>query len=397
MKFSELNTGRNKLYLLGFLSLLLVVLYVLYNIKNKDENAHLPEFNSTNAKVLTPDELKVVIPQKIDSIASLFAIRKEWIRDLTEHHENEKQQKSKKDKKEKTTKTTPPSGMKEVLWFSREITTPKDVSGAEFNLELKNTLYEIDFDCAGSEDPKTGNVLINIFNKKDSSKKTIGTVSLVFSDNVRREAADVCLVINHAEELPIPELEKLLALPDRFSVVLPDIVSKIDAQTVVLDSKRDYVIFAEIGTEDDLLAEFKVEMPGKVWRSKVRSMCYEYDKAAAVVIYNPKKLNPFETDILNEFKAYNLKAYKDTVFVKFDSKEESEKKVNALFSDIMLRSQKGARSIIYLVNFNNEDMKVFREQSFRLKRKGFRFYNFSDIMKRRQKLSDADTKMEVTG
>ncbi len=394
MKFSELNTNRNKLYLLGFLLLILIVLFVLYNLKNKENSSQIAALNTSQVKVLSPDELKSAIPRKIDSVASLFAIRKEWIHDISQRNETTK---SPKDKKEKPSKTPPPSGMKDVLWFAAEISTPKDVSGAEFNLELKNSLFEIDFDCIGNEDPKTGNVLINIFNKKDSSKKTLGTVNLVFSDNVKREVSDVCLVLNRADELSIPELEKLLALPDKFSVVLPDIVSKIDAQTVVLDSKRDYVLFADIGTEDDLLAEFKVEMPPKVWRSKVRSMCYEYDKAAAVIISNPKKIHPFETDVLNEFRNYNLKAYKDSVFVSFDSKEESEKKVNALFNDIMHRSAKGARSIIYLVNLNNDDMKVFREESFKLKRKGFRFYNFSEIMKRRQKIADTEIKNEVTG
>ena len=393
MKFSEINTNKNKLLLLGFLALLLIVLFVIYRLTLPEEKSVVQEVNSLSVKVLTPDELKRIIPLKIDSIASLFAIRKEWMKDLSDNTHSEKQPKGKQDK----TKKSPKLNINEVLWFSREITIPKDVSSSEFNLALKNSLYELDFDCIGTEDPRSRNLLINIYNKKDSSRKTIGNVSLVFSDNIKREAADICLIINKVEDNSIPELEKLLALPDKFTVVLPDIVSKIDAQTVVLDSKRDYVIFADIGTEDDLLAEFKSEMPLKVWRSKVRSMCYEYDKAAAVILLNPKKINPYESDLLTEFAKYNLKAYKDTILVKYDSQENSEKKIKAFFGDVIQRSQKGARSIIYLVNFNNEDMQVFRNESFKLKRKGFNFFTLSEIMKRRQKQLDQEVKTEVTG
>ena len=393
MKFSEINTNKNKLLLLGFLALLLLVLFVIYRLTLPEEKLVVQDINTVSVNVLSPDELRRIIPLKIDSIASLFAIRKEWVKDLLDNSSSEKQTKGKQDKTKKPPKLT----INEVLWFSREITIPKDVSSSEFNLALKNSLYELDFDCIGTEDPRSRNLLINIYNKKDSSRKTIGNVNLVFSDNIKRESADICMIINKVEDNSIPDLEKLLALPDKFSVVLPDIVSRIDAQTVVLDSKRDYVIFADIGTEDDLLAEFKSEMTSKVWRSKVRSMCYEYDKAAAVILLNPKKINPYETDLLTEFARYNLKAYKDTILVKFNSEENSEKKIKAFFNDIVNRSQKGARSIVYLINFNNEDMQVFRNESFKLKRKGFSFFTLSEIMKRRQKQLDQEVKTEVTG
>jgi len=393
MKFSEINTNKNKLLLLGFLALLLIVLFVIYRLTLPEEKSVVQDINTVSVNVLSPDELKRIIPLKIDSIASLFAIRKEWVKDLLDNSSSEKQTKGKQDK----TKKPPKLNINDVLWFSREITIPKDVSSSEFNLALKNSLYELDFDCIGTEDPRSRNLLINIYNKKDSSRKTIGNVNLVFSDNIKRESADICMIINKVEDNSIPDLEKLLALPDKFSVVLPDIVSRIDAQTVVLDSKRDYVIFADIGTEDDLLAEFKSEMTSKVWRSKVRSMCYEYDKAAAVILLNPKRINPYETDLLTEFARYNLKAYKDTILVKFETEDDSEKKIKAFFSDIIQRSQKGARSIVYLVNFNNEDMQVFRNESFKLKRKGFSFFTLSEIMKRRQKQLDQEVKTEVTG
>ena len=306
--------------------------------------------------------------------------------------------KSKTDKKsEKNTDKKNKPVVNDVLWFAKNIQIPKDVSTAEVNLEIKSSLSEYDFDCKANEDPKSGNLMINIFNKKDSSSKTLAYVNLEFSDKIKRDAADVCLVLNNVENIPLTQLEKMLLLPDKYSVVLPDIVSRIDAQTVVMDTKRDYVMFLDIGIEDDLMAEFKKEMSPKEWKSKVRSVCYEYDKASAVIILNPRKIQPLETDLLVEFSKYNLKAYKDTILIKFSPDEKSDKKINLFFNDVLTRSQKGAKSMIYLVDFNNDDVTSFRNESYKLKRKGFKFYNFTEIMKKRIKNPEPEIKQEITG
>ena len=397
MGLDFLNSKKNKLVIVGVLSVVLIILFILYRRSEVKDKEVIKEFSTNQVKSLSPDELKKILPAKVDSIASLFGIKKEWISDANKV-EVVKPVKGKTDKKTdpKTDKKTKPV-VNDALWFAKNIIIPKDVSTAEVNLEIKNSLFEYDFDCKANEDPKSGNLMINIFNKKDSSSKTLAYVNLEFSDKIRRDAADVCLIINNVENIPLPQLEKMLLLPDKFSVVLPDMVSRIDAQTVVMDTKRDYVLFLDIGTEDDLLSEFKKEMSQKEWKSKVRSTCYEYDKASAVIILNPKKIHPMETDLLMEFSKYNLKAYKDTILIKFASEEKSEKKVNAFFGDVLNRSQKGAKSMIYLVDFNNDDINYFRNESYKLKRKGFKFYNFTDIMKKRAKNPEPEVKPEITG
>jgi hypothetical protein len=391
------NNRTNKLIIVGVLSVVLIVLFFFYRKNEVKDKAVLKEFSTNQVKILSSDELKKILPVKIDSIASLFGIKKEWISDANKV-EVVKPVKGKTDKKtdSKTDKKTKPV-VNDALWFAKKIEIPKDVSTAELNLEIKGSLFEYDFDCKANEDPKSGNLMINIFNKKDSSNKTLACVNLEFSDKIKREAADVCLILNNVENIPLPQLEKMLLLPDKFSVVLPDMVSRIDAQTVVMDTKRDYVLFLDIGTEDDLLSEFKKEMSPKEWKSKVRSTCYEYDKASGVVILNPKKIHPMETDLLMEFSKYNLKAYKDTILIKFASDEKSVKKVSVFFNDIQTRSQKGAKSMIYLVDFNNDDINSFRNESYKLKRKGFKFYNFTEIMKKRAKSTEPEIKSEITG
>ncbi|MCU0373144.1 MAG: hypothetical protein MUE56_07865, partial [Ignavibacteria bacterium] len=274
---------------------------------------------------------------------------------------------------------------------------PRDVPAAELNLEIRNFLSEYNFDCTGNEDPKTGNLSLAIFNNKDSAKKKIAGVDIIYSDKVKRDAADVCIILNRVEDIPIKQLEKVLLSPEKFSVVLPDIVEKIDAQTVVLDSKRDYVLFFDIGNEDDLLAEFKTDMREKEWKSKVRSVCYEYDKASGVFILNPRKIQPYETDLLKEFPQYNLNSYKDTLLIRFVSDEKDRKKTDALFRDITSRADRGARSMIYLVTFTQDEFDFYRQDITRLKRKGYRFYNFSEIMKKRRNAAEQEEKVVITG
>jgi hypothetical protein len=53
--------------------------------------------------------------------------------------------------------------------------------------------------------------------------------------------------------------------------------------------------------------------------------------------------------------------------------------------------------MIYLLDFNNDDITTFRNESYKLKRKGFKFYNFTEIMKKRAKNPEPEIKPEITG
>ncbi|MDD5361432.1 MAG: hypothetical protein PHN88_04825 [Ignavibacteria bacterium] len=397
MNFKEFINGRQrqKIVLVAVLAVIFIVLFFFYRRTITKNEPVVKDFSTTTIKTLSTDELKKIIPARIDSISYLFGIKKEWIREAGYTPEPDKQ-KVKKDKPKKP-EQKPVVLPKDNLWFSKEITIPKDVPAAEINFEISNFLYEYDFDCKGTEDPKNGNLLLNIYNKKDSSKKTLADVQFVYSDKIKRDAADICIILNKVDEIQLGLLEKILKSSEKYSVVLPDLVDRIDAQTVVLDSKRDYVLFMDIGTEQDMSAEFRTDMKEKEWKSKVRSSCYEYDKAAGVIILNPKKVAPLGTDILMEFGLYNLKAYKDTILIKFNPEEKDKRKIDALFADITSRTQKGGRSMIYLVNFNADEFNYYKDEIFKLKRKGFKFFTFTEILKRRQKNPETEIKQEITG
>jgi len=379
-----------KIKVISITALLISVLTLLFfyiKAKGKEE-VKTDIATAPPQKTLSADELKKILPEQADSIMYLFGIKKEWIRDAGKREEKSITPAAGKDKKQKVKKEQKPGKTTPVpdnLWFSKEVSVPRDLSIAEVNLELAKYFSELDFSCNGIEDPKAGGVLLNISHTKDSSKKTLANINFIINDKIKRDAADVCLILNKVEDMTIPELEKVLGSTEKFTVVLPEHINKIDAQTVVLDSKKDYLVFADIGNDDDIGAEFKTDMSEKEWKSKVRTLCYEYDKAGGVIILNPRKHFKYETDLFGEFSRYNLKAFKDSVLIRFNSDEKGGKKATALFNDINTRTMKGNRSLIYLINFPADEFKAFFDEAAKLKRKGYRFFTFSDILKRRQK------------
>ncbi len=393
----EKNFKLKIIYITALLISMLTLLFFYIKEKGKHEDK-TNIIKTLPQKPLSADELKKILPGQIDSIMFVFGIKKEWIREAgTKEEKSIKSSTAPTSGKDKKQKEQKPEKSSANLWFSKEVNVPKDLSIAEVNLELAKHLSELDFTCAGNENPKDGNVLLNIYHTKDSSKKTLADINFIINSKIKRDAADICLILDKVEDMTIPQIEKILASTEKFSVVMPDPVNKIDAQTVVLDSKRDFVIFADIGPDDDISAEFKTDMREKEWKSKVRTICYEYEKAGGVIILNPKKQFKFETDLLGEFSRYQLRAFKDSVLIRFSSEEKGGKKAQALFNDINIRTQKGNRSLIYLIYFLDDDFKAFFDEAAKLKRKGYRFFSFSDILKRRQKIEPPEVTVKRAG
>ncbi len=373
----NLYSVKSRFILLGILFLLTLILLIIY-LNRKPEEKILQEVKDTpSVKQITADEAKKILPGQIDSILFTYGLKKEWINEPGQFKTVEKQTKKKQKVKEEK---LPPS--KETLWFIKEVSVPKDIPVSLVNLDITKYLSSFEFSSTSSEDPKTFNVTMKIYNAKDSSKKTLAEIYFIYNDKLKRDAADVCIILDKLEDIPMQDVEKILKDSEKYSVVLPDMVRRIDLQTVVLDSKRDYVIFAEIGNEEDITAEFRTDMREKDWRSRIRSICYEYDKAGGVILKNPRKIYRYENDILNEFSRYRLPVFKDTLLIKFSGEEKSDKKISLLFRDIETKANSGYKFLIYLVNFSAEDFFEFERKVFDLKKKGYKFLSFSDMVKK---------------
>jgi uncharacterized protein YrzB (UPF0473 family) len=272
------------------------------------------------------------------------------------------------------------------MWFNKEVSLPKDFPFAELDLDISIFLRSLNFDNITYEDPKTNNQAMNIYHSADSSKKILAKINFVYSDKIKRETADICIILDKIDNLSRSQLEKILNCTEKYSMILPDNIDKPDIQTLVIESKRDYLVRADIGTPEDITPEFKTDMNEKDWKTKVRSICYEYDKAGGVIMSNPKMQYKYENEIIDEFQKYNLKAFKDTILIKFNTNENDKKKIYDLFTNILKRTNSGNRSQIYLVNFSDDDFWNYVKEVHNLKKRGYKFFTFSELLKRRNKI-----------
>jgi hypothetical protein len=375
-----------KVILTIFLVLLSVILVIIKSISNKNEVVTTGDMQELSSKSrLSTDELKKLIPAEIDTILFQYGIKTEWIREISDKPVPEKQKKEKQKKENKKQKATNIVTTPNVYWFDKEVTVPKDLSLSELNLEIGKYLRSINFNDVSYEDAKNGNQLINIFYASDSSKKILAKINFIYSDKIKRETADICIVLDNVDKFTTAQLEKILNSSEKYSIIMPDNIDKPDIQTLILESKRDYLIRADIGMPEDITPEFKTDMREKDWKSKVRSLTYEFDRASGVIMSNPKMQYKFENEIIDEFQKYPLKAYKDTILTRFSSKETDKKVIYDLFTHILKRANYGNRTQIYLVNFSEEDFWNFTNEVHNLKKRGFKFFTFGEIIKRRNK------------
>lgn len=380
---------KEKIKILIVVSLVIfaVILVLLWlNTRNKNEDKFTEKEVKTAVKELSADEIKKIVPVEIDSILYQFGIKSEWIKNITNAPAPEKPKKEKPKKQEKTKKPNVKQNLQvENLLFVKEVTIPKDIPFAEVNLEILKLLNGYSLSSVSFEDPKTYNQMLNVYHTQDSSKKAIAKINFIYSDKIKRESADICIVLDNLENFTHSQLEKLLASNEKFSVMLPDDIHKIDLQTMVMESRADYLVKADIGMQDDIESEFRSDMKEKDWRAKVRTLCYEFDKTAGVILRNPKKQHKLEMELLDEFSKYPVKAYRDTIFSKYYSSENSSKKVSDLFGMILSKAKNGITSQIYVVNFSDEDFQNYLSGLHVIKKRGYKFFTFSDIMKRRGK------------
>jgi hypothetical protein len=340
-----------------------VLLYFYLNSADEIEDSGIIKITE---KKYTDEELKKIIPNEVDTMLYSFGIKKEWIKD------------GKNDKADKKPEKTNPE-----LWFIKEVLIPLDLSTIEVTANFTNMLRYYGLEEIVNEDPKTKNIIADIFFKKDSLKKTVGNIKLTYSDKIRRDASDVCLVLNNITDFKSSDLNDVLSSNESFSVILPLTNDKSDVQSLIVNSKKDFLLKFSIGKEDDVEADFKSGSEGsREWRAKIKSVSYEFAKTGGVIVDNPFKDFVFEEKIKDEFAKYKITAYKDTLLQKFASSNIDEKKVYDLFTNIINRTKSGFVNNFYILNLSPSEFLFLDKEIANLKRRGYKFYSFRDMMRK---------------
>jgi len=343
-----------KLTIITSLCAAAIILFYFYITLSDDSSADKNEVSKINT--VSKEELS----KDLDSIAYTFGIHKEWIKNIS--------QKNKENKSESYN-----------LLISKEIGIPHDQPMIDVNFEFSNYLRRNYFKEKVTEDPKTKNILIEIYRAIDTADKLAGILKFVYNDSLRRDASDVCLILDSIDSYPLESVENILSSSEELSVFLPLRNDKADYQLKVMDSKKDYLLKFMIGDEDDVTADFKSDMKESVWKAKVKSLAMNFQNSSGIILKSNIDFGEFENDVRVEFEKNNMTVYKDTLFSQY---KPGEQKINSLFSDIISRSNSGKKFLFYSVNLSPDEFNYFDQQVHQLKKLGYKFLNFKNMIKK---------------
>jgi hypothetical protein len=363
------NVRIKLIVIISLIVLMIILFYVYVSIDGSSEN-------KTGIQKTNPPSKEKII-KDIDSIIFTFGIKKEWIRNVNA--------KDLKNRQEQTSNT-------------KEVLIPTDLPTIDLNYEISNYLKSNNFDNKVTEDPKSKNIVMSIFYSPDSLKNQIGNIKFIYSDSVKRNAAEVCIVLDSLDSYNLSDVEKILTSTQEFSVFLPLRNDKADYQSMIMDLKKDYLIKFSVGGEDDIEADFKEDMKENVWKSKIKSVVLNFPQASGIILSGSGGLNDFENMIQDEFVKNNLNVYRDSIFVQFVQLKRTENEITSLFDDIISKSKSGRKFLIYDVNFNPVEFSDYDREVYTMKKLGYRFFDFKELMNRvtkdkdKEKIKADDTK-----
>ena len=341
-----------KIILIAFSSVLAITL--LYFYVSADDKSISTGNSDQNISLLSGDK----VLSDIDSILYSFGIRKDWIKDV---NIKAKDQKKTGDK----------------LLFNKEIRIPADLPMIDLNFEITNYFRKYDNELKVTEDPRTKNIAMNISTEKDSIHKQTGIIKFIYSDTLKRNAADIALVLDSLDLYGLKDAEGILTSTQEFSVILPLRNDKADYQSRIIELKRDYLIKLSVGDEDDIESDFRDGMKESVRSSKIKSLGSSFPNSTGVILIDKTRNEDFFNGVKNDFIKNNMKVYNDSVFVVYKS---SENKVISIFEDIINEAKKGKNILIYGINFTPDEFAAYDRQVYNMKKLGYKFYNFRDLM-----------------
>lgn len=349
----EKKAGSDKVRLIAAVSVtaLAIILIYLYISSGSDND------NPVNIEKISRHVTKEIISKDIDSVLFSFGIKREWI-------------------KEVPLKESIP-GRENMI--SKEIKIPSDLLTIELNYELTNYFKSVNLKDRAAEDPKTKNLVISIYTPGDSADKLTGKLNFIYTDSVRRNASEVCIILDSLDFYPLGDVQKILSSPENFSLFLPMRNDKADYQSDIQESGKDYVIDFIIGDENDVAADFKSDMSEKIWKSKVKTVSVSYAGTSGIILTDRKDLKEFTNLIREEFTKNEMKVFSDSFFTPLKTNDQ---KINSLFENIVSNSVPGKRIQIYAVNMSPEEFKEYESKVYSLKKLGYKFIRFSEAMKR---------------
>ncbi len=357
---SHTGVTRSKLILVS--SLLAAALILGYFFFRNDT----PEVQKTEVKGVLPQPAEV--NSGIDSVLRNFGIENKWIRDAKENPKTQKNSSQ--------------------LWFSKDVMIPVELPATNVNLELTSFLREKNLLVRTVEDPRSKNLRMDVLSSTDTVRGRIGQIRLSYSDSVKRISSAVCIILDSIEYLSLEDAGKIINSGEEFSVIMPLRNDKADFQSLITDRKRDYLVELTYGGEESYEADFREGMTEKEWRSKIRSLCFNFPSMSGIILRGKNLPQSFANSIREEFEKFGMSVFEDTNFV--DAWYKSEKP-ERLLTELKNRTGSGSKKLVMITSLSAADFEELTSKSAALRKRGFRFMDFKEISNKDKKETTADS------
>lgn len=366
MKKKKLSRLQKKIIITAVLIVLTAVLFIMKLIVTptpENEITKSVKKDFTFRKSDFKDEITEIrfIEGQIDSVLFGFGIKKDWILAPSKQSPKEKT-------KKQNSSTVRHEGNK-IVSLPKDVPIPEIIADINFNLQIE------DISLTATEDYESGNTILSI-----SGLKSPYIVNLCYDDKLKRDDDKICVVLNKLNDYKSEDAPKVLDALYSYSVVMPLTLDRVDLQAAIIDSKRDYIIYPEIGRAEDYESDIRKD---KDWISKVYNLCTDYDKNKAIVLSNPHNAIDFEKDFIAELSKCRGYIYRDTIFSKVAETKSKDKKISAILNELILSSKnRSSNTMVYLIKVPPEEFDEFIKIVASLEKAGIRFVTFSQFMKK---------------
>ncbi|MBW7856571.1 MAG: hypothetical protein OZ913_06290 [Ignavibacteriaceae bacterium] len=304
------------------------------------QNKDLIEFNLEN--------IRSNLSFRVDSLLETFNLEKSWI------------------------KTNNDTG---TVLFTKTITIPADLSVSFVNKDLADLMHNAHLRINSTKDDKSGNINFSVY-ENSNDEKPIAIIRLIKNHELLRNASSIVLIFDNLEELSESERLDILNSPHNLSFVLPLDFEKIDVQSSIIESEKNYVLYFNVGNTENYLADFRTDMSDRQWMTKITSLSSEYPEASGIIFRNPDMEFEFEKKIRTQYLIYNENSFRDTLVKEFMPEFDDPGKVDELFTKIINRNNEGNKVQFYLARFSYNDFKSLFNKISLLKKRGYNFIDF---------------------
>ncbi|HAX48364.1 MAG TPA: hypothetical protein PK850_12105 [Ignavibacteria bacterium] len=336
-------------------------------------------FTDITAENLSNEQLRSILSTGVDSVLGIFGIKNDWISNSVD----EKSQK-------KTVKNE--SGQTEL--FTKTVLIPNELSSIEVNAELSSYFKNYGLVTAVNEDIITKDVVISVmYSDTAKSKLPLAKINIVHSEKVHRESAIVCVIINNITEYDPEDVDKLLINKSEFSFVFPRNLDEIDLQNKLLHHKKDVIINLTVGGRDNYETDFTASMDEKAIRERVKSFSVDFPTVTTVILTKKDNdINPaFVNAVANDLSSFKIKVIHDNELAVLYNKAEEESKDKFTILAGNLKSKGNlSKSIVTSIKVNKDEFGIFYDEVLKLKRLGYKFYNFAEFSARKEKFEKAE-------